>query len=459
MSMQLPLTGGTILCGDCKYVLREMDEGIIDLIYLDPPFFTKEYYERIWKDGAEVGAFQDVEFIEDELYSRFCSRCGARLDKEVNHCSVCGEAADHADIERKNDIWAYIRWMEPRLRECRRVLKKTGSIYLHCDWHANAYLRILMDDIFGYDNMRDEIIWSYSKVGGTQKKYLKWHETIFRYTKSDEYTFNMDEVREPYSQAVLKSLKTDEKGEYYTRGLGSDPSVKRIKKTYVHPKGKVPGDVWNMGTYTLSKKERLGYPTQKPEALLERIIKASSDVNDLILDPFCGCGTSIAVAKKLRRRWIGIDVSVTACRVMGKRLGIPFHDIDGVSIEKELEELRVLSPLAYQKRICYLLGGRSVGVDRDGIDGYTETGSIPIQVKQHKAGIGRSILDEFHSAIRRAKTDKGILVGFYFSSDAVAEAARLKRDDGITITLLTDKEVLYEFVWDKKRKGELPVIN
>lgn len=180
-----------------------------------------------------------------------------------------------------------------------RVLKPTGSFYLHCDWHAGHYLKVMLDDVFGMYNFQNEIVWCYRTGGASQKRWCRKHDTIFFYTKSNDYTFNLQKERLYYDKPFFTKLK-DKTGKYYADVL--------------------PVDWWQMKAVINVSKERLNYPTQKPESLLTRIISASSNFNDIVLDAFCGCGTTIAVAHKLSRRWIGIDISPDAIALTSQRL-------------------------------------------------------------------------------------------------------------------------------------------
>jgi len=276
-----------------------------------PPFFSNKQYEVLWGDGYELRSFED---------------------------------------RWKGGINNYIAWMEPRLRECHRVLKEKGTMYLHCDSHANAHLRILMDKIFDEKNFRNEIIWYYRGGGVPKKGFGSRHDTIFFYSKGSDYIFNVDDVRQEYSEDSKERLK------YVARAFRG----KRVYDKYrPNPKGKHPDDVWQIQPTMPSSKERFGYPTQKPERLLEPIIKASSNPMDIVLDPFCGCGTTIAVAHKLGRRWIGIDVSPTACKLMAKRMrSIGAKEIKIIGLPKTLEELKALAPFEFQNWVFEKLHGR-----------------------------------------------------------------------------------------------------
>ncbi|MHC1566411.1 MAG: DNA methyltransferase, partial [Candidatus Syntropharchaeia archaeon] len=351
----------------------------------DPPFFSNKKYEVIWKDGYEVRAFED---------------------------------------RWKGGIEHYVGWMEERIRECHRVLKKTGSIYLHCDWHASHYLKVMMDRVFGYNNFRNEIVWCYTS-GNARKMFARKHDTIFFYTKTDKWTFNLDDVRIPWDDEdkVRKPVKW------------------RGKDYFRNPKGKICPDWWAdipcFSTASASK-ERIGYPTQKPEKLLERIIKASSNPGDIVLDPMCGCGTAVAVAHKLGRQWIGIDVSPTACRLMTDRLrslGVSIGENNIIGLPRTIEELRNMDPFEFQNWVCQKIGGRvSTRKIKDRvIDGWSFDGR-PIQVKRSEK-VGRTKVDEFETALRREKKDKGIIVAFSFTRDAYEEVARAKMHDGLEIEL------------------------
>jgi len=248
--------------GDCLSVLKRfVPDKSVDLIYADPPFFSNRQYDVTQNNGIKVKAYTD----------------------------------------KWEDINVYIEWMKERLWQCYRVLKDTGSIYLHCDWHASHRLRIVLEEIFGVKNFRNEVIWSYHWGIHTNKQWNRKHDSILFYSKSSKWQFNADTVREPYSK---------------TSKMTQDP---QWNKSY-NPNGRLPEDVWYIPTINAIAKERVGYPTQKPEALLERIVKASSNEGDIVLDPFCGCGTTLAVTYQLNRKWIGIDVSPVAFEFTKHRL-------------------------------------------------------------------------------------------------------------------------------------------
>ncbi|MFA6071562.1 MAG: site-specific DNA-methyltransferase [Janthinobacterium sp.] len=198
-----------------------------------------------------------------------------------------------------------LKFYRSRLIEMQRVLKPTGSIYIHCDFRLSHYLKIEMDKLFRF---RNEIIWCYRQSGRGSKSFANKHDTIFFYTKSDRYTFNDNDIRVPYEGS----------GGYQTSGRGVQGKNGRIY--YPNPVGKIPEDWWDIPALTPMSKERVGYDTQKPKALLERIIKASSNVGDVVADFFIGSGTSLVVAKNLGRDYIGCDISTKAVGITNRRM-------------------------------------------------------------------------------------------------------------------------------------------
>ena len=393
--------------GDNLEIMSKFPDKSIDLIYADPPFFTNKNYEVIWHDKEEIRSFKD---------------------------------------RWEGDIEFYITWMEPRLRECYRVLKDTGSMYLHCDYHANAHLRLLMDKIFGENNLRSEIIWSTDTVSGFKSQANKWirsHDTILFYTKSSKYTFNKEYLQHK-PEYLARFRKVDKEGRHYRDDRGG--RIQYLEDTA----GKLVGDVWTdvMSFQQASTiKEYMGYPTQKPVALLDRIIKASSNKGDLILDPFCGCGTALSSSQKNNRRWIGIDISPTACKLMAKRLKREYSiSAQLIKGDVDINYVRKLPPFEFQNWVVVdkFLGTISKTKSGDmGIDGLTPqvTGGYPIQVKQSE-DIGRNVIDNFETAMRRLGKKKGYVVAFSFGRGAKEEVARVKNQEDLDITLLTVQDLL-----------------
>ncbi|MGW8249293.1 MAG: DNA methyltransferase, partial [Anaerolineales bacterium] len=222
-------------------------EGRIQLIYVDPPFFTNRSYP------ARVGRGEDSRRPQEWL--------------------LADGYADHWV-----DIDAYLDMLYPRLYLMHRLLAPEGSLYLHLDWHADAYARLLLDEIFGAERLLNEIVWVYHGPSPIRTAFNRKHDTLLLYTKSDHYTFNVDAVRTPYDPNTVKTFESSSKA-----GFGKVPDLER---------GKVPEDWWYFPVVARLHNERTGYPTQKPEALLERIVLASSDPGDLVADFFCGSGTT-----------------------------------------------------------------------------------------------------------------------------------------------------------------------
>lgn len=257
-----------IHCGNNLEIMKTMKDEFIDLIYLDPPFYTGRNHESIKDD--EKRTFND----------------------------------------KWDTLNKYIDFITMRLKECHRILKSSGTIYLHVDHHAVHYLKVEMDKIFGIKNFRNEIIWHFPSMSRTNKDFPRKHHNILRYVKSNKWIFNANNILVPYADSTISRAKSG----------GAGFESKKGKSNYLKKKGKIPDTVFTNIPHIKSKTEALGYPTQKPEKLLDRIIKASSNENDIVFDPFCGCGTTIAVAKKLNRKFIGIDISPIACKIAKKRI-------------------------------------------------------------------------------------------------------------------------------------------
>ncbi|MCL2598179.1 MAG: site-specific DNA-methyltransferase, partial [Paludibacter sp.] len=345
-----------LILGDNLEKLQEIESDSVDLIYLDPPFFSNRTYEVIWGDDGERRSFED----------RFAG------------------GIDH-----------YITWLKVRVRQMHRVLKPTGSIFLHCDWHANANIKIdILNNIFGENNFRNEIVWCYKSRPQSKKYFGRKHDTIFFYTKTDNYNFNWDKVvRELSDTTIGKYRLQDESGRLYRlqgRGIKGSPvrsakdvdakweisNPELVVRDYLDEKiGVALEDWWELDIINQNSKERIGYPTQKPEELLQRIIEATTNERDIVLDPFVGGGTTIAVANRLNRKWIGIDQSVMAIKVTEMRLKKrqnelfyqPFEVIiPTYNLEKLLKESGKVAEIKIVEAfggIPNLKGGKDYGID------------------------------------------------------------------------------------------------
>ena len=435
-----------LYCGDNLQIMKGMPDESVDLVYLDPPFFSGQNYEVIWGDGSEARSFQDTEWYRVE-----CPKCSREVIKADKYCPKCGTSLKDAKVTRKNDIWSYIDWMIPRIKEMYRVLKPTGSIYLHVDWHAVHYIKVEMDRIFGMDNFRNEIIWCYSNSGRSKKDFAKKHDTILLYSKSSDYQWCEDTIKVPYDDKYVKShfKNIDDNGKNCRKRL--DAGKWRI---YYPDSGMIPNDWWiDIPSLNSVAKERLGYPTQKPEALLERIIKASSNPGDIMLDPFCGCGTSAAVAQKLERNYIGIDISPISCKLIANRVGYPEDEIIG--LPRTPEEIEKMEPHEFQNWVCKQMSAKNTSPDPKkasgadgGIDGVVhspllnrEYHGTPIQVKQSK-GVGINTVKNFFATMDDLEKEVGFIVALSFGKGAKELVEKYKNKGKVTIHLLTVEDIV-----------------
>lgn len=459
----------TLYYGDNLDILRRyIKDETVDLVYLDPPFKSNQDYNVLFaeQDGsrsaAQIKAFEDT-WRWDEA--------AARAYQEVVERG--GRVSDALQAFRKflgdNDMLAYVAMMAPRLVELRRVLKDTGSIYLHCDPTASHYLKMLMDSIFGNGNFRNEIIWQRTRVAKRQSTYFgKTHDTILLYTKSDAAPFNPQFLEHPesYKKSHYNCIEPGSERRYglwdFTQ-KGSGPSRKfgnielappagkhwiwsqerideamaegrivftktgtpRLKRYLDASKGEYLQDIWtDIFDVNAVARERLGYPTQKPETLLERIILSSSKEGDTALDPFCGCGTAIAVAERLKRKWIGIDITHLAITLIKHRLfdafgdGIEFKVIGEPVSLADAKVLAEQDPYQFQWWALGLAGARpseeKKGADK-GIDGRLYFHDEPKSTKQIifsvKAGsLHANYVRDLRGVIEREKAQIGTLI-------------------------------------------------
>lgn len=414
--METSAVTNTLYYGDNLDVLRRhIKDESVDLIYLDPPFNSKATYNVLFgeqngtKAAAQIKAFEDTWQWDEaaaQAYQEVVEAGGGASRAMQAFRSLLGD---------RNNMLAYLAMMAPRLVELRRVLKPTGSIFLHCDPTASHYLKGLMDAIFGASNFRNEIAWCYYGPGSPGvRQFLRKHDTIFWYARGPKWTFNADAVRIPHSEKTRANYKNGLVGSGFT---GADHEI--------HEKGKVPEDWWVIAIAPRGK-EYLGYPTQKPIALLERIIQASSNPGDVVLDPFCGCGTTVAAAQKLGRRWIGIDITHLAIGLLKHRLLDSFGDravyrVIGEPVSlPDAEVLATTDPYQFQWWALGLVGARPVeqkkGSDK-GIDGrlffhdeadLTRTKQVILSVKAGHTGVGH--LHELRGVVERENAQLGVLI-------------------------------------------------
>ena len=327
----------TLYYGDNLEILRnKIPDNSIDLCYIDPPFNSKRSYFQIYnniggsKDKAQAQAFVDTWTWDDRAIEGF-----TEITTNLNG-RFTGQAIELIKglelVLGTGDLLAYLIHMTLRVTEIFRVLKPTGSFYLHCDPTASHYLKLVLDAVFvsqGGDFL-NEIIWHYQTGGASKKHFARKHDVIFFYTKSNKYKFYPDRIRTPRTEKSLKRAQ--------------NPIGARISATDTT---KLPNDVFLIQALNPMANERMGYPTQKPEELLERIINASSNPGDVVLDAYCGCGTTVAVADRLDRQWIGIDITYHSIGLILKRLAgnndKPPADIVVDGIPQDVESARALA--------------------------------------------------------------------------------------------------------------------
>ena len=349
-----------VILGDCLNILREMDENTADMIYLDPPFFTQEKQKL-------VSSKTDKEYVFNDTW---------------------------------NSMDGYLSYMEERLTQCRRVLKETGSIFVHCDRNASHYLKVLLDKIFGASNFQSEIIWSYKRWSNSKKGLLNNHQVIFFYSKTSHFKFNR--IYTDYSETtnidqILQERVRNEKGKaVYKYNADGDIVIGQSKK------GVPLSDVWEIPYLNPKAKERVGYPTQKPILLLEQILRLVTDEGDFVIDPFVGSGTTVVAAKMMQRKYLGIDILPAAVDLAKQRLE---------SLVKTESFLLKKGKKAYQNlsdfQMDILKHFQAVPVQRNsGIDGFLKeyVDGRPVSIKIQKEN--ESFEDAINKMIKAGNTKK-----------------------------------------------------
>ena len=426
----------TLYADDCLNVLNDelaLPRESVDLIYLDPPFNSNSHYNLPFKgkdkDARAVEAFNDTWVW------------GAKENEHLRELNAGPQTSLLADIikvtqsistiqgkkKRKGDLAAYLLNMAVRLMPMRRVLKPTGSIYLHCDPTASHYLKLVMDVIFGSPNFRNEVIWSYRTGGASKHWFAKKHDVLLFYTRASgknqgrkkAYTFN---------HAKERSYSTNA-----PPGFGAVPVYyDEYKRPYTMAGMR---DVWDINAVGRTSSERLGYPTQKPIALLERLISASSNRGDLVLDPFCGCGTAVHAAENLGRRWVGVDISAFATGLIRERILNNFGvlktaDVQVHGVPVNIEDARALArkdKFEFEKWVCGAIGAEGMfhepgtkGPD-GGVDGVLkfyrfQLGKAPepeyaiVQVKG--GGVTADAVKALKATVDKFKATAGVIVCF-----------------------------------------------
>lgn len=353
--------------GDCLDVLRTLPDESVDLIYLDPPFNSKRDYNVLFKTPKGHQSESQITAFEDSWH------WGEQAEREFHellhqsNTDVAGMMQALRSFLGENDMMAYLTMMANRLLIMHRILKDTGSFYLHCDPTMSHYLKIICDMIYGEDNFRNELIWHHGQRTDFHKGHFsRKHDVILFYSICDSSVFN--KIGEKWDRDEFLThrhdVKIDDDGREF---IWTDGGKKGIRyKRYVEDvlnNGKPFDDVWDLPLLNSAAKERLGYPTQKPLALLERIIQASSNEGDVVLDPFCGCGTAVHAAQKLKRNWIGIDITHLAISLIEKRLRDAFPGIEFVieGTPKDIDgarDLAIRDKYQFQWWACSLINAQ-----------------------------------------------------------------------------------------------------
>ena len=409
--MNIPFKPNSLYYGDCLNIMRDFPDESIDLICLDPPFNSNQKYNAIFKRDSglnfdvQIKAFDDMWHWNTEAAERV-----AQFKNAVANPASKVIAAFDLCIP-KTPMLSYTSYMAQRLFEMHRILKPTGSIYLHCDPTASHYLKLVMDAVFDDKNFRNEIVWCYAGGGIPRNDYPRKHDVILRYSKSKNVIFNTE--YRPYGPHNVDGRRfTDRDG---TRSL-----------TY-RPEGTPINDWWtDINPLINLSNERLGYPTQKPLALYERIIKASSNSDDLVLDPFAGCGTTIEAARKNNRRAIGIDILPFALRLINQhRLapkGLAQMPVYGVPVDFETaSSLAKSDPYKFQDWAISLTDGLASNPQKsgdEGIDGFgvlehkpnnMDRKAIVVQVTG-ASGAQLAKFERLQTTIRNTNAAMGILI-------------------------------------------------
>ena len=472
--------------GDCLDVMREdIPNASVDLIYLDPPFNSKRLYNA-FMGGAQWVAFDDTwrwyEAVDD-------------FHAVAGRTDMAGVMEGLRLMLGEGPELAYLSYMANRLLECRRVLKNTGSIYLHCDPTMSHYLKAIMDGVFGKRNFRNEITWQRFNFHADAKRYGRVSDILLFYSMSDSYVFN--QLRVPYSAHYIASkfthkdtdgrrfrlsdlnppggrgpvyefhgvkkawrfsednmLELEKQGRIY-----SDSPIAQLKRYLDETDGQAVHSVWtDIPVINSRSKERLNYPTQKPLALLHRIIQASSREGDVVLDPFCGCGTAIHAAQNLNRQWIGIDICVNACKVIEQRLRSHFDsiwsDVEFIGIPRVLDHAKTLADLdkfRFERWAASLVDGMEANKKQHGDGGIDGWGRLAVKkgqfidiVSQVKGGsTGPGDVQAFNGARQQAKADLGIFTCFddrvtNGMRDAAASAGRFMETPIIQLYTIED---------------------
>jgi DNA modification methylase len=414
--------------GDNLHVMRQLPSESIDLIYIDPPFFSGRQYNVIFGDQNELRSFSDI---------------------------------------WEGGMPGYLVWLNARLYEMKRLLKKTGSIYVHCDWHASHYIKAELDKIFGYKNFINEIIWHYSSGGASKDRFSRKHDAILWYSKSTQYKFNTDEMRVPYKFQNTK-IYEDKDGIYMI-----EPQTG--KRRYYHEKGKVSDDVFDINFVGPHSSERIGYPTQKPLELIQKLLDAASNPGDVVADFFMGGGTWIESSLGIRvrkgenhslikefdakkvRRFIGCDqsrvaVALTADRitnVIEKQTGSLFQIADFTIEHWGIYEAERLSRMPTDQFRAFI--SRAFGAVPDSVSPHIHgyKGAIPVWVGEpsQRTSVSAKEVEDFANATRKTiryqqdNLREGTMLAWAFRPDAVKAAEHLREMENTELNFIRLEQI------------------
>ena len=460
--MRLPPAGQLYFGDNLEVLRRRVEKGSVDLIYLDPPFNSKRSYNAIFKQKNGREAAAQVKAFDDTWRWDIGA---AQAYEELVEAGGDGSRALRAfrEILGTNDMLAYLTMMAPRLIEMHRVLKLTGSLYLHCDPTASHYLKVLLDAVFGAENFRNEIVWHYSGWNKRLKGHFeRRHDVIFFYARSSKHqAFNGYalpwEGEEEYLSVRKQKVYTEGKRKYVMSDAGGGKRVKRYLDEAMRY-GKPVDDTWEIDKVNNSSKEATGYPTQKPVALLKRIIEASTKPGDVVLDPFCGCGTAIDAAQRLKRRWIGIGVTKVAIDVIQERLSQEYgeldYDLDGEpSTMEEAKALALIDRYSFQDWALRMVGlpdrpsakGADRGIDGEIVGTFTDGTHWRVIVSVKSGRVTVSQLRDLYGTVLRERADIGLFLTLETPTNNMRKEAA---DAGFTesghprLQILTIEEVL-----------------
>jgi DNA modification methylase len=457
--------GNVLYYGDNLDVLkRHVADESVDLVYLDPPFNSNASYNVLFghADGSQAAA--QIKAFDDTW--RWDQTAAATFQETVEAGGDVAQALfAFQTLLGASTMLAYLTMMAPRLVELRRVLKSTGSLYLHCDPTASHYLKLLLDAVFGPASFRNELIWHYGGRGAKaiSGQFPRNHDVLLWYSKGTEWVYEKQFIETLLTPAQAKDAgyRQDDKDRWFRtapRGDYTDASIERLRgEERIHDtntggvrvkylldmrKGRVVerkmvGDVWNdiPDAMHMPKAERLGYPTQKPEALLARVINASCPLDGVVLDPFCGCGTTIAAAEKLKLRWIGIDLTYLAISLIKSRLtelGTSDYTVLGEpTTADDAADLAAEDPYQFQWWALGLIGARPAegkkGADKgiDGrlffFDGENTPKQVIVSVKAGKVQVAH--VRDLRGVIDREQAQIGVLVSFNEPTQPMREEA------------------------------------